>query len=136
MKRALVDTNILSLFFRGDPNVVARFEEYLSVHDRIDISIVTYYEIVSGLMHRDADKRLAAFLEFAAENTVVLLTEVTVTRSAEVYADLRKVGSALDDVDLLIAGIALANDWRLITNNRKHFDRISGLDVEDWSNPS
>jgi Predicted nucleic acid-binding protein, contains PIN domain len=136
VKRALVDTNILSLFFRGDPNVVARFEEYLSVHDRIDISIVTYYEIVSGLMHRDADKRLAAFLEFAAENTVVLLTEVTVTRSAEVYADLRKVGSALDDVDLLIAGIALANDWRLITNNRTHFDRISGLDVEDWSNPS
>ncbi len=35
--------------------------------------------------------------------------------------------------DLLIAGTALAHDRIIVTNNRKHFERIPGLIVEDWS---
>ena len=63
MKAALVDTNILSLFFRGHPPVVAEFEAYLNEYDSINFSIITYYEIVSGLKHRDAHNQLTLFLE-------------------------------------------------------------------------
>jgi tRNA(fMet)-specific endonuclease VapC len=41
-------------------------------------------------------------------------------------------GEPLDDIDLLIAGTAIANGLVLVTHNRQHFDRISGLTVEDW----
>jgi tRNA(fMet)-specific endonuclease VapC len=53
--------------------------------------------------------------------------------SAEFYADLRAKGTPADDIDLLIAGIALANNLILVTHNVKHFDRIEGLEVTDWS---
>jgi predicted nucleic acid-binding protein len=49
MKPALIDTNILSFFFRNHSLVVERFESYLKVNSQINISIITYYEIVSGL---------------------------------------------------------------------------------------
>jgi tRNA(fMet)-specific endonuclease VapC len=133
MKVSLVDTNILSLFFRGHPQVVGKFEAYLKEYETVNLSIITYYEIVSGLKHRDAHKQLDLFLEFASQNTVLPLTQGAVDTAAEIYADLRKSGRPIDDIDLLIAGTAIANGLVLVTHNLKHFERIAGLEVEDWA---
>ena len=54
MKPALIDTDILSLFFRNDLTVIEHFREYLQEHGGLDVSILTFYEILSGLKHRDA----------------------------------------------------------------------------------
>jgi tRNA(fMet)-specific endonuclease VapC len=133
VRPALVDTDILSLFFRGHPAVVDQFKHYTAEQGCINLSIVTYYEILSGLMHRDARRQLTAFLEFVAMNNLVLLTEESVRLSAEVYVMTRAKGNPVDDIDILIAGVALANDWLLITHNRRHFEKIDGLSVVDWS---
>lgn len=133
MKASLIDTNMVSLFFKGHSPVVEKFEAYLKVYDTLTLSIITYYEIVSGLKHRDAHKQLALFLDFAAQNTILPLTQRVADVAAELYADLRKTGQPIDDIDLLIAGTAIANGLRLVTHNRKHFDRIVQLEVEDWA---
>ena len=133
MKPALIDTDILSLFFRGQPNVVSWFGQYSSHYNEIAFSILTYYEILSGLKHRDAKKQIGRFLEFSAQNSILPLTKRSVSLSADLYADLRKKGTPVDDVDLLIAGVAIANSRVLVTHNRKHFEKIQGLEVEDWS---
>ena len=132
MKIALIDTNILSMFFKGHSKVVTCFETYLAQYDKVNLSIITYYEIVSGLKHRDAQKQLELFLAFASNNTVLPLTEQSVTISSEIYADLRSLGMPIDDIDILIAGTAIANDMVIVTHNRKHFDRIKALEVDDW----
>lgn len=75
MKAALIDTNILSLFFRGHAQVMSRFEAYLGDHETIYFSIITYYEIISGLKHRDAKKKLDIFLDFTTHNTILPLTQ-------------------------------------------------------------
>lgn len=133
MKPALVDTNILSLFLRNHPLVVEKFNVYIKEYGKINISIITYYEIVSGLKHRDAQKQLTSFLGFASYNTVVSLTTDSTTISGDIYASLRKKGTPVDDIDILIAGIAITNDLILITNNRRDFEKIDGLEIEDWS---
>ncbi|NOJ27075.1 MAG: PIN domain nuclease, partial [Nitrososphaera sp.] len=38
----------------------------------------------------------------------------------------------IGDRDLFIACIALSNKQTLITRNKKHFERVSGLQVEGW----
>lgn len=133
MKPTLVDTDILSMYFRGNETVKTNFEKYIERYGKVNLSIITYYEIVSGLKHRDARKQLDSFLGFAAQNTILSLTEQSVTTSAEMYADLRKKGQSIDDIDLLIAGIAVSNDLVLATNNESHFKRISELEIENWS---
>ncbi len=133
MKPALVDTNILSLFFRNQPLVIKNFDAYIQEYGKINISIITYYEIVSGLKHRDAHKQLTSFLEFVSYNTVLPLTTDSTTISGDIYAKLRKKGTPVDDIDILIAGIAITNDLVLVTNNHRDFEKIEGLEILDWS---
>ena len=133
MKPSMIDTDILSLFLKNHPKVADRFASYLSLYKKVNLSIITYYEIVSGLKHRDADKKLLKFLEFASKNTVLPLTKESVTISGGIYAELRKNGNPLDDIDLLIAGTALANKMVFVTRNKRHFERIRMLEIEDWS---
>ena len=133
MKPALIDTNILSFFFRNHSLVVERFQAYLNDYDKINISIITYYEIVSGLKHRDAQKQLTSFQEFVSYNTVLPLSTSSATISADIYANLRNKGTPIDDIDILIAGIAIANDLIIVTNNIRDFGKIENLEIRDWS---
>lgn len=50
MNRVLIDTDILSYFFKGEQKVVESFDLYLQHHELIEISIITYYEIAGGLL--------------------------------------------------------------------------------------
>jgi tRNA(fMet)-specific endonuclease VapC len=113
--------------------VTSCFSFYLEQYEYINFSIITYYEIISGLKHRDAHKQLASFFDFASENRILPITEHSVTVSSEIYADLRKQGKPIDDMDILIAGIAISNNMVLITHNQSHFERIRQLEIQDWS---
>ena len=54
--------------------------------------------------------------------------------SAKTWAELAQAtkSNTIGDRDLFIASIVLANKQVLITKNRKHFERIPGLQVEGW----
>ncbi len=131
--RALIDTDVLSYYFRGDKNVVKHFENYLNTYEQIEISIITYYEIISGLQAKNAFKQLETFEEFASDNLVIPLTENSCKISGEIYSILRHKGDVLDDIDLLIAGVAIENEMILVTNNEKHFQRIPDFKIENWT---
>jgi tRNA(fMet)-specific endonuclease VapC len=106
---------------------------YCQEYRQLSFSLITYYEILSGLKHRDAQKQLDKFLRFSQLNQIILLSEESVAISAQLYADLRKKGTPVDDIDLLIAGVAMANNLVLVTHNQKHFSKIEGLELEDWT---
>lgn len=133
MKPCLLDTDILSLFFRNHPEVIKNFNLYVQEYKKLNFSLITYYEILSGLKHRDAYKQIEKFLEFSSQNNIILLNKKSISISAEIYANLRKNGTPVDDIDLLIAGVAMANNLTLITHNQKHFGKIEGLKLTDWS---
>ncbi len=52
MKQALLDTNMLSCFLRGEENVVSKIDSYLQHYSYLTFSIFTYYETKSGLVYR------------------------------------------------------------------------------------
>lgn len=133
MKRALIDADILSNFFKGNSLVLHHFQSYLEIFDSIEISIITYYEITGGLLAKKAMHQLQIFEQFVAENKIIPLTEKSSKISAELYASLRQTGNPIDDIDLLIAGFAIENEMVLVTNNEKHFGRIPNLKIENWT---
>jgi len=132
MNRVLIDTDILSYYFKGDGVVIGNFEKYLEQNDLLAISLITCYEIIGGLLAKNALKQLTIFDDFVAENIVVPMTDKSAKISAELYSSLRQNGNIVDDIDLLIAGIAIENDMILATNNERHFGRIPGLRIENW----
>jgi len=44
---------------------------------------------------------------------------------------LKRLGTMMADMDLMIASIAIANSLTLITNNTKHFKRVKTLQLEN-----
>jgi tRNA(fMet)-specific endonuclease VapC len=132
MKPALVDTDILSEFLRGTDIVVENAKTYLESYDSINFSIITYYEILNGLLYKDARKQLNRFSDFAELNKILPLTLSATRQAAEIYANLRRKGQPIGHTDCLIAGIALTNNLQLVTNNTDHFKRMKGLEIVNW----
>lgn len=132
MKPALLDTNILTAFLKGDARVVQQMGSYLDAVGRPSLSIITYYELLRGLKELSHPRRLAEFEDLMRRLQVRLLTPRVVGIAADLYVDLRQRGQPLEDADILIAATALAHDLVLVTDNEKHFQRIRRLEVENW----
>jgi tRNA(fMet)-specific endonuclease VapC len=47
-------------------------------------------------------------------------------------ADLANKGTPIGPNDLLIAAIAVANSFTLVTHNTVEFGRVPGLSIQDW----
>ena len=133
MKPSLLDTDILSEFLRGNTKVIAKVDEHLKEFGYVNFSIITYYEILNGLLYKDARKQLAKFEDFVELNKVIPLTLRMAKTAAMIQADLRKKGKEIGHTDTLIAGISITSELQLITNNTEHFKRIKGLEIANWT---
>jgi tRNA(fMet)-specific endonuclease VapC len=97
------------------------------------LSIITFYEILNGLLYKDAHRQLENFKNFVKCSKVLPLTTSSAELAAQIYADLRKQHQQLSHNDVLIASIAMINDLVLITNNTSHFSRIKDLEIDNWT---
>jgi tRNA(fMet)-specific endonuclease VapC len=131
VRKYLLDTNIISYYLKGIENLK---EKITSNIDSLSISIISYYEIVSGLQSIDANKRITEFEKFCKLIDIINLDKASILASYKIYAFLKKSGQLIDDIDILIAGIALSNNLVMVTDNAEHFGRIQGLKVENWKN--
>lgn len=118
---------------RGNPKVISKVDLYLKEFGYINLSIITYYEILNGLLFKDARKQLVRFEEFVELNKVIPLTLQMAKTAAFIQSDLRKKGSEIGHTDTLIAGISITSELQLITNNTEHFKRIKGLEIANWT---
>ena len=132
MTESLIDTDVLPFYFKGDATVGESFAKYLQLFDQVNISIITYFEIIGGLTYKQAQKQLSDFDDFVKNNNIIHITEASAKISGNIYATLRQQGITIGTSDLLIAGIALENDLVLVTNNVKHYSAIPGIRIENW----
>ncbi len=132
MNTAVLDTDILSSIMRQDGDAVSNAKKYLADHRSLNISIITRYEILRGLMAKNATNQIAKFDRLCGTMDVLQLTDPIVVRAASVYGQLRQKGKPIGDADILIAATCLENGYDIVTNNTAHFSRIPGLVVQNW----
>ena len=128
----LLDTDILAELLKQHPIVTQRTRFYLSEHEHPTFSIITRYELLRGLLAKQAVAQVAAFDSFCPSCIILPLTNPIVDRAAKLYADLYQRGALVPDADLLIAATALESQLVLATNNVSHFQRIPELAMENW----
>jgi tRNA(fMet)-specific endonuclease VapC len=131
MNKYILDTDTLSEFIRGNKKVTQNVAAYIG-KEQMNLSVITYYEILSGFFYRDARNQLTRFEELVSINKILQLNTRAAKIAAGIEADLRKKGTVIGHTDTLIAGIAMANDLQLVTNNTDHFKRIKGLEITNW----
>ena len=132
MQKVLLDSNIISYFLRGEPSVVTELEKYQEYFAQITFSILTYYEILSGLKYRDSKKILTFFEELAAESEILEFNQETAEIASEIYCDLRHRGLLVPLIDIFIGATAIQHDLTLVTANIKHFQIMKNLKYVNW----
>jgi tRNA(fMet)-specific endonuclease VapC len=99
----------------------------------IFISEITLAELKFGVANSSApDQNKVALDNFVSGIQVLPIFDALDIYAAE-KSRLRKMGQPVDDFDLLIGASAIANELILVTNNEKHFDRLEGIEMENWT---
>jgi predicted nucleic acid-binding protein len=134
----LLDTNIISLFYRGNVSpALVRWFEYQEALSAIRLSAITVHEIEKGirlLEHRGAATKAAGIRIWlagliAGYGASVLAIDAEIARaSGELEAMAIAAGHAPGVADAMIAGTAKHYGLTVITNNLKHF-RPFGIPV-------
>ena len=60
-------------------------------------------------------------------------TEAASDIFGEQKARLEGRGVLIEDMDIAVAAIAMAHGFGVATCNARHFERVEGLRVDDWS---
>ena len=133
----ILDTSVLIAAERGnfDIDQFTRGRE----EEPFGLSAMTVAELLDGVLRADSEKRRlarAAFVEKVIELFPIYPFEVFAARMyAEVWASLLKKGVQIGAHDLIIASTALALGFSVVTFNKRHFDKIRGLELEVLASP-
>ena len=135
----LLDTDTLTYLYAGHARVVSQLQK--AGTPNVATTIITKIEVLRGRMDavikvNDVSQLLHAqqlFMrseQLLEEMIVVPLDQLAaaVFQRLDQAQALRKVGRA----DLLIASITLANRATLVTRNRRHFEKVPGLQIINW----
>lgn len=129
----MLDTNICIYIIKQQPmSVLAKFES-LPIGS-VAMSLVTYGELQFGALRSNNAVKARAVLEELANYIPVLpMSEDTAKDYADIRADLAEKGTPIGNNDLWIAAHARTLGCTLVTNNLKEFERVSGLQLENWA---
>ena len=128
----LLDTNIcIYLIKKRPPEVLEQFRQH-SPQD-VAISIITLFELEYGVEKSQYRQRSQdALTRFLLPLNLIDMDRPSATEAASIRADLERKGMPIGPYDLLIAGLARSRGMTLVTNNTKEFERIDGLNLENW----
>jgi tRNA(fMet)-specific endonuclease VapC len=126
--RYLVDTDWVIDHLHGRAQVVRRLEELAP--DGIGLSILSLAELYEGVYFSTTPQdNENALQDFLGGVDVLTLDDDICRIFAQERGRLRAAGMLIGDFDLLIGATALHYGLTLLTNNRRHFERLTDLDI-------
>jgi tRNA(fMet)-specific endonuclease VapC len=132
MIRYLLDTNICIYLIKQHPKQVIEHLRTLLVGD-VAISAITFAELEYGAAKSSRpEQNREALIAFTAPLEVLPFDDDASLHYGEIRADLERAGMIIGAMDMLIAAHARSRSLKLVTNNSREFQRIHGLDIENW----
>lgn len=132
MPQYMLDTDTVSFLIRGRTPVLDAHVANVAPKN-LCISAVTRGELLYGLKLKDGAHRLEQLIDqFLVRVQCLPWDEAAATRFASIAAELHKAGTPIGGMDAMIAGHAMACGAVLVTNNARHFSRVTGIRVENW----
>ena len=132
MLKYMLDTSICIELLNGNEHVRTLCVEH---NDECCISPITAIELLYGAYN--APKK---YRDHEIEKAKLLINHylmVGIDDAVEFFATekirLESIGMPIEDFDLLIGSSCRESGLTIVTHNVKHFDRIQGLSLEDWT---
>lgn len=126
----LLDTDTCIAILRGNEAVI---ERRAATSDDVVTTWITAAELYYGAAKsKDPERNRALVTSFLATLPVIGLDEASVQIFGEAKALLERRGQRLADADLFIGTIAVAHRATVVSGNRRHYERIPGVTIENW----
>lgn len=129
----ILDSNTISYYFRGDPQVVPRLQALRPAD--LGVPAIVEYELRYGLLRLPAvaaGPRLAALAQLLRPLQLLPFDSECAAHAARIRVDLEAAGTPIGPHDTLIAATALRHQATLVTRNVREFSRVSGLEWLNW----
>lgn len=130
--RYLLNTNVCVMYLNGRSNLVR--DRLLSTSsEEIAVCSIVKAELFYGAMRSNNPTRtLGRQQNFLGRFVSLPFGDEAALICGQVRALLANVGTPIGAYNLQIAAIALSNNLTLVTHNTREFERVEGLQVEDW----
>lgn len=125
------DTDFIIDLGRGSEKAFDKLAELEQKGENISITAITVAELYNGAYRvKDRSRALADVKRDLSRFSVLNLDY----ESAKTWGELAEMtkSNSIGELDLFIAGIAIANKQAVLTRNLKHFKKVPGLTVESW----
>lgn len=129
----VLDSNTISYYFRGDPQVVPRLQALRPAD--VGVPTIVEYELRYGLLRLPQDAaapRLAALDQLLQPMQLLPFDSECAVQAALLRAQLAAAGTPIGPHDTLIAATALRHKATLVTRNVREFSRVAGLQCLNW----
>ena len=130
----MLDTDTVSYLIKAkSPTIQSKLATL--VPSMVCISVMTRAELQYGLKRLPADHRLHLAVRQFLKIVRILPWDV---EAADWYADIRhqlvSTGQPIGEMDMMIAAHSLSAGAVLITNNRRHYERIEApMMLDNWA---
>jgi tRNA(fMet)-specific endonuclease VapC len=133
MRRYLLDTGIAQDFINRRHGVLERADEERHKGDRIGICVPVLGELWSGIEGSISRDRNAQRLRQALARLVVWpYTNEAAREFGRIFAELRRLGRPIQQVDIMIAAIAFSLGNCTVVTTDGDLAAVPGLPVESW----
>lgn len=128
----ILDTCVLSDFFKKDGSTIAHFQKVTP--GQLFISTITVMEIEYGLsLHAEREIKIRPLWKSLLKQIqIVPFCSDCAQAAATLRAILKRSGQLIGPFDILIAATAQAHNLILVTSNMKEFTRIPSIQIENW----
>lgn len=129
----ILDSNIISYYLRGDPQVVPRVQAQTPAE--VGVPAIVEYELRYGLLRlpqEAAKPRLAALMQLLQPMQRLPFDSDCAAHAARLRVELEAAGTPIGPHDTLIAATALRYQATLVTRNEREFSRVPGLQWLNW----
>ena len=128
----LLDTNICVYLLNGEASLKKKVKEIGAYSLTVSNSVLAglYFGAYKSKKVEENLKRIELFKKNMA---VFSDSEESAKLFGKIKADLSSKGTIIEDFDILISSIAIANSCILVTNNLEHFERtLESLKLQNW----
>ena len=127
----LLDTSICVFFLRGKMNLDDLIKQ--KGRENCFISEITVVELRYGAENSDNPAKSHKSVDAFIGGLSIIPIYGSIKRYAKEKVRLTKMGNPLhDEFDLLIGATAIENKLTLVTDNVKDFERLDGVEIENW----
>lgn len=130
--RYLLDTNVCVMYLNGRSDLVRDRILSTPIQNMAVCSVVKAELFYGAMKSNNPTRTLERQQQFLERFVSLPFGDDAAILFGQIRARLANAGTPIGAYDLQIAAISLANNLILVTHNTREFDRIDGLQIEDW----